>query len=336
MIVLGIESSCDETAAAVVDASGVRSDVVYSQVELHRRWGGVVPEVASRAHLEKIGAVVAEALLNAELTLAQVEGIAVTCAPGLQGALLVGVSYAKALAYALGIPLLGVHHLEGHLEAPFLGGEEPVHPFIALVVSGGHTGLYRVDAFGRYLCLGETRDDAAGEAFDKGAKLLGLSYPGGVIIDQLSVGGDPSAHVFPKGLWKRGNREFSFSGLKTALLTHLERHGVPEGQALSDVCASYQEAIVQVLVGKTLQVAREEGVPRVVLSGGVAANSRLRAHMAQEGRKMGISVHLPEKKHCTDNGAMIARAGRLRFLQGQRDGWDLSVQATLPLGSGEP
>ncbi|MCK6526278.1 tRNA (adenosine(37)-N6)-threonylcarbamoyltransferase complex transferase subunit TsaD [Myxococcota bacterium] len=331
MIVLGIESSCDETAAAVVDGGGVRSDVVSSQVDLHARWGGVVPEIASRAHLDRIGPVVRQALREAGIGLGSVEGVAVTCAPGLVGSLLVGVSYAKSLAFVRGLPLVGVHHLEGHLLAPFLSGGAPEFPFVALVVSGGHTALYRADGFGEYRTLGETRDDAAGEAFDKAAKLLGLPYPGGVVIDRLARGGDPAAVRFPRGMVGKGGLDFSFSGLKTALLQHVRTHGIPEGQGLADLCASYQEAIVDVLARKTLKAAERAGVGRIVLSGGVAANSRLRERMGRDGERHGLSVRLPEGRHCTDNAAMIAYAGRQRLVGGERHGLDLGVASTSSL-----
>jgi N6-L-threonylcarbamoyladenine synthase len=277
MRVLGIESSCDETAAAIVDDGRVvRSDVVASQHEVHARYGGVVPELASRAHILQVVPVVQAALDRAGVSLGDVDGVAVTNAPGLVGALLVGLQTAKALAWVTGKPLVGVHHLVGHLSAIFLEAEPPPLPHLALIVSGGHTSLVRVDDHARVVELGATRDDAAGEAFDKGAKLLGLGYPGGIVIDRLAMTGDPRAIAFPRAMTaSEHGAEFSFSGLKTALLHHVRAHGVPDGQALSDLCASYQAAIVEVLVRKTRRIARREQLHHVQVCGGVAANSAL-------------------------------------------------------------
>ncbi len=317
MLVLALESSCDETAAAVVrDGREPLSDVVSTQIEIHRRWGGVVPELASRNHVVKVMPVVDEALTRAGVTLADIDGIAVTSGPGLIGALLVGVMVGKSLALAAGKPIVGVNHLEGHLLAVGLGENPPAPPFLGLVVSGGHTSLYAVEEYGRYRLLGATRDDAAGEAFDKVAKLLGLPYPGGVIIDRLAAGGDPKAIRFPRGLTKRDSLDFSFSGLKTAVMYHVRDHGRPEGQALADLCSSVQEAIADVLTKKALKAARRAGLPRLVLCGGVAANSRLRALAVERGIEDGIDVHVPEKRLCTDNGAMIGVAGYHAFRRG--------------------
>ncbi len=329
MIVLGIESSCDETAAAVVeDGRLARSDVVATQVELHRKWGGVVPELASRNHVMQVLPVVDEALARAGVAPAELDGIAVTSGPGLVGALLVGVQVAKALAAAWEKPLVGVNHLEGHLVAAFLGEKPPAFPFLGLVVSGGHTSLYAAEDFGRYRLLGSTRDDAAGEAFDKGAKLLGLPYPGGVAIDRLAKEGNPAAIRFPRAIVRGAELDFSFSGLKTALLHHVRAHGVPVGPALADVCASYQEAIVRALVQKLFRAARRLQFERVVLAGGVAANSRLRAAVAAEAAGYeGMEVTLPAPRLCTDNAAMIAVAGTHALLRGERAGAGLAADA---------
>jgi N6-L-threonylcarbamoyladenine synthase len=279
--VLGIESSCDETAAAIVeDGTRVLSDIVASQHEVHARYGGVVPELASRAHILNVVPVVQAALERAGIPLEELDGIAVTNAPGLIGGLLVGLQTAKALAWVTELPLVGVHHLEGHLSAVYLEPDPPPLPHLALIVSGGHTSLVRVDDHGVLVELGRTRDDAAGEAFDKGAKLLGLGYPGGAVIDKLARTGDPTAVPFPRSMTlEHHGFDFSFSGLKTALLHHVRAHGVPDGQPLADLCASYQAAIVEVLVRKTRRAARKLDLHHVQVCGGVAANSGLRAAM---------------------------------------------------------
>jgi N6-L-threonylcarbamoyladenine synthase len=332
--VLGIETSCDETAAAVVeDGRRVLSDVISTQIEIHRRWGGVVPELASRNHVVQVMPVIDEAMGRAGISHSDLDGIAVTSGPGLVGALLVGVQVAKALSLAWDLPLARVNHLEGHLLATFLSEEAPAFPYLGLVVSGGHTSLYVAEAFGRYRLLGQTRDDAAGEAFDKGAKLLGLPYPGGVAIDQLARGGDSRAVKFPRAVVKGGPLEFSFSGLKTALLHHVRKHGVPEGQLLADLCASYQEAIVGALGSKLFRAARELQLDRVVLSGGVAANGRLRAAVVERAAEYeGMRVFLPPPRHCTDNAAMIAVAGTQALLRGERVGPELNADAGWRLG----
>jgi N6-L-threonylcarbamoyladenine synthase len=327
--ILGIETSCDETAAAVVeDGRRALSDVVATQIELHRRWGGVVPELASRNHVMQVMPVVDEALRRAGVAPADLDGVAVTSGPGLIGALLVGVQVAKALAFAWDKPLARVNHLEGHLVASFLAERPPEFPFLGLVVSGGHTSLYAAEAFGRYRLLGATRDDAAGEAFDKGAKLLGLPYPGGIAIDRLAKEGDAGAVRFPRAIVRGSELDFSFSGLKTALLHHVRKHGVPEGRALADLCASYQEAIVGALVQKLFRAARTYQFRRVVLAGGVAANSRLRAAVAARAAEYDdVEVFLPAPKLCTDNAAMIAVAGTHALRRGEREGPGLAADA---------
>ncbi len=337
MLVLGIETSCDETAAAVVrDGRVALSDVVSTQIEVHRRWGGVVPELASRNHVVQVMPVVDEALARANVALCDLDALAVTSGPGLIGALLVGVQAAKSMAWAAGKPLVGVNHLEGHLLAIRLVERAPEPPFLGLVVSGGHTSLYAVEAFGTYRLLGSTRDDAAGEAYDKVAKMLGLPYPGGVQIDRLAQGGDRAAIRFPRATIKGSELDFSFSGLKTSVLTHLKRVGRPEGQALADLCASFQEAVADPLTKKAVRAARRSGLRQLVLCGGVAANSRLRALATERGGEAGLEVFLPPPRLCTDNGAMIAVAGEHALRRGERASLSLNADAAWRLGAVRP
>jgi N6-L-threonylcarbamoyladenine synthase len=339
LTVLGIESSCDETAASVVrlDRSGawVLSDVIASQVAEHAPYGGVVPEIAARAHLRVISPVVREAV-TAGGGWEGIDAVAVTAGPGLIGALLVGLQAGKSIALARGLPLVGVNHLVAHLLAPFtrVQGEahaQPAFPFIALLASGGHTALYRCDSASRMRELGATRDDAAGEAFDKVAKMLGLGYPGGPVIDRLAAQGDPEAVTFPQAMRGR-SLEFSFSGLKTSVAQHLAKHGAPaDEKALRDLAAGVQRAIVETLVRKLLLAAQLEGVPRVVLGGGVAANRGLRARAAEACAKAGVTLVVPPTRACTDNAAMIAYAGAVSLRSGRLDGATLDARATWPV-----
>jgi N6-L-threonylcarbamoyladenine synthase len=337
VLVLGIETSCDETAAAVVeDGRRVRSDVVASQILVHAEYGGVVPEVASRQHTATIVPVVRSALEQAGLDWSQLDGIAVTSGPGLVGALLVGVETAKALGHALGRPVVGVNHLAGHLAAVYLEDPAlpapPPYPHLALLVSGGHTALIRVDASGSHRLIGSTRDDAAGEAFDKVGKMLGLGYPGGVQIDRLSTTGNRDAFALPRALPARDDLDFSFSGLKTAVSTLLAGRTVaPEGSELADLAASVQAAIVDVLVKKSRRALAREGLGDLVVCGGVAANRGLRAAMAAAATEDGFHLYIPPAKRCTDNASMIAAAGTQALERGQRAPVDLAVDPGLPL-----
>jgi len=329
MLILGIETSCDETAAAVLkDGRHILSNVVASQT-IHERYGGVVPEHASRAHMTAIVPVVRKALGDAGTREDAIEGIAVTNRPGLVGCLLVGVSFGKALAYALSVPIVGVDHIEGHLFAVRLTDPEMRLPAVCLVVSGGHTELVRIEAWGRYETVGRTRDDAAGEAFDKIGKLLGLPYPAGPVIERTARGGDPAAFSFPRAMMEPGQFDMSFSGLKTAVRYKVEERGdLPEGAALSDILASVQAAIVDVLVEKTLRAAEAHGVATVCVAGGVAANGPLRSRLAEEAAGAGLSVVIPPKELCTDNGAVIAAVGDFLLSKGRNDGFALSASAS--------
>ncbi len=334
MLVLGVETSCDETAAAVIeDGRGIRADVVSSQVLVHAQYGGVVPEVASRQHLATVIPVLKRAVADAGITFHDLDGIAVTCGPGLVGALLVGVETAKALGYALDKPVVGVNHLAGHLAAVFLEGcEPPPYPHLALLVSGGHTSLFCVESPTEVRQLGSTRDDAAGEAFDKVAKLLGLGYPGGVMIDRLAADGNPRAVALPRALPGREDLDFSFSGLKTAVATKLAS-GVPTGAALADFCASFQMAVVDVLVRKSRRALAREKLGHMIVCGGVAANRGLRAGLAQAASEDGFRLCVPPPRYCTDNAAMIAAAGTAMLLRGERAGLDLSVDPGLSVAT---
>jgi N6-L-threonylcarbamoyladenine synthase len=339
MRVLGIESSCDETAAAVVTEGGeVLTDVVASQIAMHGPYGGIVPELASRAHMQAIIPVIREAVAGLEGGLDAIDAIAVTEGPGLVGSLLVGVQVAKALAWSLGKPLVGVNHLDGHLAAVYLrrsGRDEPVEvpelPFVGLLVSGGHTALYRVDSFADIELLAQTRDDAAGEAFDKAAKLLGLGYPGGPVIDRLAAVGDAAAVSFPLPMASRKTLEFSFSGLKTALARRVQEHGVPVGeQSLADLCASFQSVIIESLVRKSILACKQEGLDRLVITGGVAANRGLRARAREVCEVNGIRLFVPPPISCTDNAAMIAMAAVHRLRVGEHDDLSFAVYSRDP------
>jgi N6-L-threonylcarbamoyladenine synthase len=322
MLVLGIESSCDETGVALVDASGqgvpvLLSHALHSQIDMHQAYGGVVPELASRDHIRRVLPLVDEVMGRAQRSLQQVDVIAYTRGPGLAGALLVGAGVACALGASLGKPVMGVHHLEGHLLSPFLSADPPEFSFVALLVSGGHTQLMRVDRVGSYELLGETIDDAAGEAFDKSAKLLGLPYPGGPHLAKLAQGGDAEAFKLPRPLLHSGDLDFSFSGLKTAVLTQAKKLGEPMGEKVrADLAASTQAAIVEVLVKKSLKALEQTGLKRLVVAGGVGANVLLREQLNAACRKKGVRVHYPELHLCTDNGAMIALAAGMRLQAG--------------------
>ncbi len=334
MVVLGIESSCDETAAAVLaDGRRVLSSVVASQDAIHAPYGGVVPELASRRHLEVIVPVVEKALADAGVRLPDLDGIAVTQGPGLVGSLLVGCAVAKSLAYVHGTPLVGVNHLEGHIYAAFLTDDPPTHPFLALVVSGGHTALYHARAPLEYALIGQTRDDAAGEAFDKVAKLLGLGFPGGPIIEKTAIAGDPKATAFPLAHMTDRAPDFSFSGIKTSVSLHVKRHAPLSGQEVADVAAAFQAAVVKMLVRKTVRAALHLGVKRLVLTGGVAANGPLRASLAAEAAGHGLTLHVPPPRLCTDNAAMITAAGTERLRAGERAALTLNAIPDWALAS---
>lgn len=334
MRILAIESSCDDTAAAVLDDGRVRSNIVASQDDVHHRYGGVVPELASRSHMRNIVPVVEAALENAGLTLDDIDGMAATCGPGLVGSLLVGLSTAKAIAFARQLPFVGVNHLEGHLLSPRLETSVPF-PYVALLVSGGHTSVYHAEALGRYRLLGATRDDAAGEAFDKVAKLMGLGYPGGRVIDHLARNGNPGAIRFSRArLRPQPNGTpfgFSFSGLKTAVWQHVREHPIDGDAAAADLAASFQEAVVDMLLDTTFAAARSVGCDRLVIAGGVSANSRLRQRAQTAGAELGVNVAIPPLRYCTDNAAMIALAASHRLTRGDADPLSLNATADLEL-----
>ena len=326
-------SSCDDTSAAVVvDGTIVKSNIISSQISTHQKFGGVVPEIASRKHLENITPVVEEALVRADVTLSELDAIAVTYGPGLVGALLVGVATAKAMAFALDIPLIGVHHLAGHIYANFLARPDLKLPVICLVVSGGHTSLILWQGHGKYELLGSTRDDAAGEAFDKISRALGLGYPGGPFIEKQALQGDPHAIAFPRAWLEEGSFDFSFSGLKSSVLNYLNR-AKQKGEEISipDVAASFQEAVVDVLVTKTIRAAVEKGINTVTLAGGVAANKYLRQKLLAEAKTHGIELIFPDLIYCTDNAAMIGCAGYFQYLEGKLASLDLNAVPNLAL-----
>lgn len=334
MLLLAIESSCDETAAAVVQGGReILSSVVSSQIAIHAEYGGVVPEIASRAHLHSIVPVITQALHEARISMDELEGVAVTRGPGLSGALLVGFSTAKAIAAARKIPFVGVHHIEGHLFATFLEKSVPF-PFLALVVSGGHTHLYHVENFGRYTTLGKTIDDAAGEAYDKSAKIMGMPYPGGAVIDKMAQNGNPQSIKFPRPLLHDGTLNFSFSGLKTAVLQYVAKHPVTiPSQEANDLCASFQEAVCHVLVAKTEAAISQSSALRLVVAGGVACNSRLRSSMSALCQKMGVELYIPSPSLCGDNAAMIAVPGDYYLTHALISPHSLDVTATWNMDS---
>ena len=334
VLILAIESSCDETAAAVVkNGREVLSNVISSQIALHTLYGGVVPEIASRKHIEKINQVVQAALDEANVTLDDITAIGVTYGPGLVGALLVGVAEAKAIAYAAKKPLVGVHHIEGHIAANFIEHKDLEPPFFSLVVSGGHTHLVRVKDYGKFDIIGRTRDDAAGEAFDKVARAIGLGYPGGPKIDKVSKEGNPEAIAFPRAHVEDAPYDFSFSGLKSAVLNYLN-HAKMTGEEVNpnDLAASFQKAVVQVLVEHAIRGTKEHGFRKLALAGGVASNSALRASLKEACEKNGITLYYPSPIFCTDNAAMIGAAGYYEYKNGRRSGWDLNAAASLKLG----
>lgn len=310
MYILGIETSCDETAAAVVqDGTAVLSSKVSSQIEVHHRYGGVVPELASRKHIEAIVPAVTEALSDSGIKTGQIDAIAVTRGPGLVGALLVGFSFAKAYAYTLGIPLVGVNHLEGHINSVFLEPQAPPFPFVALLASGGHTGIYYVTSHTAIELMGQTRDDAAGEAFDKVAKLLGLGYPGGGVLDKLAKEGNPQKIAFTRPYLNKSDFDFSFSGIKTAVSLYVGKHQSDYKTRMADIAAGFQEAVIEVLAYKLINAALKKGCEHIAVVGGVAANSGLRHKVRRDAERRGLKVHIPSVQLCGDNAAMIAAAG---------------------------
>jgi N6-L-threonylcarbamoyladenine synthase len=333
VITLGIETSCDETAVAIVeDGFDVRANLIARQEHLHERYGGVVPEVAARAHVESLNPLLDQALREAGVGFRNLDGVAVTVGPGLVGALLVGMAAAKAVSLAAGIPLIGVNHLEGHIWANFIAHGKPDPPYVALVVSGGHTLLVHLAELHHHEVLGQTLDDAAGEAFDKVARLLGLGFPGGPALDALAADGDPTAVRFPRAMADSGDLDFSMSGLKTAVLRYLRaERAARRDVSLPDVAASFQEAIVDVQVSKTVAAAEERGVDTVLLGGGVVANTRLRERMAEAGAGAGLRVLYPPPELCTDNAAMIAAVGAARLARGERSSLDIAADPNLRL-----
>lgn len=332
--ILAIESSCDETAAAVIrNGRQVLSNVISSQIELHKLYGGVVPEIASRKHIEKINQVIEQALEDAGKTLDEIDAIGVTYGPGLVGALLVGVAEAKAIAYAAKKPLVGVHHIEGHVAANYLEHPDLEPPYLCLVVSGGHTHLVIVKDYSEFEILGRTRDDAAGEAYDKVARSIGLGYPGGPKIDKLSKEGNPNAIVFPKAKVADAPYDFSFSGVKSAVLNYLNHEKMQNREInRADVAASFQKAVVDVLVEHTMLAAKDYGIQKIAMAGGVASNSTLRGAMEEACEKRGYQLYRPSPIYCTDNAAMIGAAAYYEYIKGTRDSWDLNAIPNLKLG----
>ncbi len=331
MLVLGIETSCDETGVALYDGGrGLLAHALYSQVAMHAEYGGVVPELASRDHVRKLLPLIDEVLAQAEVSRRDIDGIAYTAGPGLIGALLVGAAVGRSLAWGLGIPAVAVHHMEGHLLAPMLEAEPPEFPFVALLVSGGHTMLVRVDGVGRYAILGESLDDAAGEAFDKTAKLLGLGYPGGPVLARLAEQGDPDAYRFPRPMTDRPGLDFSFSGLKTFTLTTWQKSGQSEQEKV-DIARAFQDAVVDTLAIKCKRALEQTGLKRLVIAGGVSANKGLREKLKQMGDKLGVAVYYPRPEFCTDNGAMIAYAGHQRLAAGQQETLAFTATPRWPL-----
>jgi N6-L-threonylcarbamoyladenine synthase len=335
VITLGIETSCDETAVAIVgDLFEVRTNLIARQEHLHERYGGVVPEVAARAHVEALNPLLDQALRDAGVGFESLDGVAVTVGPGLVGALLVGMAAAKAVSLATGAPLIGVNHLEGHIWANFIAHGKPEPPYVALVVSGGHTMLVHMADVHRHEVLGQTLDDAAGEAFDKVARLLGLGFPGGPALDALAVDGNPDAIRFPRAMADSGDLDFSMSGLKTAVLRYVRaEQAAGRDISLPDVAASFQEAIVDVQVSKTIAAAKDRGVDTVLLGGGVVANTRLRERMAEEGAHEGLRILYPPLDLCTDNAAMIAAVGAARLARGERSSLDIAADPNLRLAT---
>ncbi len=331
--VLGIETSCDETSASVViNGKEVLSNIVSSQIDLHKAFGGVVPEVASRKHIENISEVVHQALEKSNVTLKDIDVIAVTYAPGLEGALLTGLSYAKALSYANDIPLVGVHHLDGHISANYIGNDNFKPPFVSLIVSGGHTQLVYVKDFGEYELLGTTRDDACGETYDKVARTLGLPYPGGPKIDELSKYGNKAAYKFKRVMLEKDSLDFSFSGLKSNVLNFINQCKMKEEELnVNDVCASFQEAVIDVLVSKTMLALHIKKSTSLALAGGVSCNSRLRERLKKECSDKNIDLNIPNPVYCTDNAAMIAVAGYYLSIKGKYNDYYLNSKSNLPL-----
>lgn len=341
MRVLGLETSCDETGVAVYDSErGLLAHVLYTQIALHAEYGGVVPELASRDHVRKLLPLINEVMVASGSTAADIDGIAYTAGPGLIGALMVGASMGRSLAYAWNVPAIGVHHMEGHLLAPMLEANPPAYPFVALLVSGGHTQLVKVDALGEYELLGESIDDAAGEAFDKAAKMLDLDYPGGPQIAKLAEQGNEGRFKFPRPMVDRPGLDFSFSGLKTATLTTVnankQANGLPDDQTCADIATAFQAAVVDTLVIKCKRALEQTGMKTLVIAGGVSANKKLRADLEISLAKIGAKVFYARHEFCTDNGAMIAYAGCQRLLAGQHEGLAINVKARWPLNTLSP